>query len=114
MLSAFELGIEFFEGLLAVDQVILARAAAERCRDCGGPLHRGDYPRKPRGGTRPAWPAVDVSPGRVQGAGPRGCHRSGNRASSCSSVVASRIRGRTSVRYSVGSTLFAMQEPTSE
>ena len=35
---------------MAVDRAIVARAAEERCRDCGGPLHRGDYPRKPRGG----------------------------------------------------------------
>jgi hypothetical protein len=50
MFDPFELGIEFFEGLVAIDAAILERAAAERCRDCGGPLHRGDYPRKPRGG----------------------------------------------------------------
>src|SRR5579863_6882039 len=30
--------------------MIVERAARERCRDCGGPLYRGDYPRKPRGG----------------------------------------------------------------
>ncbi len=35
---------------MAVDAAIVDRAAAEKCRDCGGPLHRGDYPRKPRGG----------------------------------------------------------------
>jgi hypothetical protein len=50
MFDPFELGIEFFEGLTAVDAAIVERAAAEPCRDCGGPLHRGDYPRKPRGG----------------------------------------------------------------
>ncbi len=53
MIDAFEFGREFFEGLMAVDRAIVARAAEERCRDCGGPLHRGDYPRKPRGGL---WP----------------------------------------------------------
>jgi hypothetical protein len=50
MFNLFELGIEFFEGLAAVDEAIVARAAEEPCRDCGGPLYRGDYPRKPRGG----------------------------------------------------------------
>src|SRR5207237_232017 len=30
---------------------ILERAAAEACRFCRGPLHRGDYPRKPQGGS---------------------------------------------------------------
>jgi hypothetical protein len=50
MFDAFELGIEFFEGLTAIDEAIVERAAQEPCRDCGGPLYRGDYPRKPRGG----------------------------------------------------------------
>jgi hypothetical protein len=50
MFDPFELGIEFFEGLTAIDVAIVERAAEEPCRDCGGPLHRGDYPRKPRGG----------------------------------------------------------------
>jgi hypothetical protein len=50
MFNRIELGIEFFEGLTAIDAAIVERAAAEKCRDCGGPLHRGDYPRKPRGG----------------------------------------------------------------
>jgi hypothetical protein len=50
MFDPFEMGREFFEGLRAVDEAIVARAAEEPCRDCGGPLHRGDYPRKPRGG----------------------------------------------------------------
>jgi hypothetical protein len=50
MIDAIEFGREFFEGLMAVDRAIVARAAEEPCRDCGGPLYRGDYPRKPRGG----------------------------------------------------------------
>ena len=50
MFDRIELGIELFEGLLAIDVAIVERAAKERCRDCGGPLYRGDYPRKPRGG----------------------------------------------------------------
>ena len=50
MIGAFELGIEFFEGLTTIDAAIVARAAQEPCAECGGPLYRGDYPRKPRGG----------------------------------------------------------------
>jgi len=48
MMGVIELGREFFEKLMEMDRAIVARAAEERCRDCGGPLHRGDYPRKPR------------------------------------------------------------------
>lgn len=50
MFDPFEMGSEFFEGLTAMDEAIVAHAAVEPCRDCGGPLYRGDYPRKPRGG----------------------------------------------------------------
>ncbi|MGO9834709.1 MAG: hypothetical protein ACLP1X_10865 [Polyangiaceae bacterium] len=50
MFDPFEMRREFFEGLTAVDDAIVKRAAEEPCRDCGGPLYRGDYPRKPRGG----------------------------------------------------------------
>ncbi len=50
MFDRIELGIEFFEGLVAIDEAIVARAAAEPRRECGGALHRGDHVRKPRGG----------------------------------------------------------------
>jgi hypothetical protein len=50
MIGAFELGIEFFEGLTTIDEAIVSQVAREPCGDCGGPPHRGDYPRKPRGG----------------------------------------------------------------
>ena len=50
MFDPFEMGIEFFEGLMAIDEAIVERAAQDPCRDCGGPLYRGDHPRKPRGG----------------------------------------------------------------
>lgn len=50
MIDPIELASEFFEGLTMIDTAIVARAAEEPCRDCGGPLYRGDYPRKPRGG----------------------------------------------------------------
>lgn len=50
MFDPFELGSEFFEGLVAIDEAIVARAAEGSCRDCDGPLYRGDFPRKPRAG----------------------------------------------------------------
>jgi len=50
MFDPIELRREFFEGLTTIDAAIVERAAKEPCRDCGGPLYRGDYPRKPRGG----------------------------------------------------------------
>jgi hypothetical protein len=50
MIDPIELASEFFKGLTTIDTAIVARAAEEPCRDCGGPLYRGDYPRKPRGG----------------------------------------------------------------
>jgi hypothetical protein len=53
MFDPFEMRREFFEGLRAVDEAIVRRVAEEPCRDCGGPLYRSDYPRKPRGGVMP-------------------------------------------------------------
>ena len=50
MFDEIELGREFFEELTAIDEAILAKAGNAACRFCGGPLHRGDYARKPRGG----------------------------------------------------------------
>ena len=50
MIDLLELGSEFFEGLTAIDLAIVEQAAQQPCRDCGGRLYRGDYPRKPRGG----------------------------------------------------------------
>jgi hypothetical protein len=41
---------EFFEILERADEAITLRVAAEGCPECEGPLHRGDYDRKPRGG----------------------------------------------------------------
>jgi hypothetical protein len=49
MFDQVELGREFFEGLVAADAAIAARVAAAACSRCGGPLHVGNYPRKPRG-----------------------------------------------------------------
>lgn len=41
---------KFWQRLFAIDIEISARVAAQGCQYCGGPLHRGDYPRKSRGG----------------------------------------------------------------
>ena len=50
MFNPIELGIEFFEGLVAIDEAIVRQAAEAPCPDCGGPLYRSDHARKPRGG----------------------------------------------------------------
>lgn len=44
------LGVEFFAHLERVDREIASKVGAGGCPHCGGRLHRGDYPRKPRGG----------------------------------------------------------------
>ena len=49
MFSQFAFGREFFATLEAIDRKIAGEVGASRCRRCGGPLHRGDYDRKPRG-----------------------------------------------------------------
>jgi hypothetical protein len=41
---------EFFERLVEIDERIAMAVAAARCPRCGGPLHRANYERKPRGG----------------------------------------------------------------
>jgi hypothetical protein len=40
---------EFWEQLTRVDLARAEQVRREGCRDCGGPLDRSDYPRKPRG-----------------------------------------------------------------
>ena len=50
MFDQIELVREFFERMTEIDEAITARVAAAACPFCGGPLHRGDYARKPRGG----------------------------------------------------------------
>jgi hypothetical protein len=51
MFDLIALEREFFDHLTKVDESILGRVAAGACPHCGGRLHRGDYPRKPRGGS---------------------------------------------------------------
>jgi hypothetical protein len=49
MVDEVDLGGEFFRLLVQFDERITLRVAAEGCPRCDGPLHRGDYARKPRG-----------------------------------------------------------------
>jgi len=49
MVDHLDLGREFFAELEQFDEQLARRVAAARCPKCGGPLHRGDYGRKPRG-----------------------------------------------------------------
>jgi len=49
MLDDLDLGSEFFRILEQVDEAVTRRVAAAGCLLCDGPLHRGDYDRKPRG-----------------------------------------------------------------
>ena len=50
MLPSFTIGDKIFRWLIEIDEETCRRVAAAGCRHCGGRLHRGDYPRKPRGG----------------------------------------------------------------
>jgi hypothetical protein len=48
MVAEVDLGREFFTLLEQHDEREVQRVAAEGCPRCDGPLHRGDYDRKPR------------------------------------------------------------------
>ncbi|WP_437801248.1 hypothetical protein [Sorangium sp. So ce693] len=48
MFDQFTLKGEFFATLEALDRAIAQRVAASWYPACGGPLHAGNYPRKPR------------------------------------------------------------------
>lgn len=50
MLHALRLVGEFFARLEKMDKAIADAVAAGRCQHCEGPLHWGNYQRKPRGG----------------------------------------------------------------
>ena len=49
MLHALLADARFWQLLHRLDEDLAATAGAARCPHCGGALHRGDYPRKPRG-----------------------------------------------------------------
>ena len=48
--SILFLDAELFELLTVHDEAIAHQVAASGCSECHGPLYRGDYDRKPRGG----------------------------------------------------------------
>jgi hypothetical protein len=50
MVPDLRLNLECFERLMAWDEELARQVAAARCPHCGGPLHRANYQRKPRGG----------------------------------------------------------------
>lgn len=50
MPASSRFGTEFFSRLEEIDAAVAAQVAAAGCGHCGGPLHRGNYLRKPRGG----------------------------------------------------------------
>lgn len=49
MFDQFTFRCEFFATLEALDRAIARRVAASQCPVCDGPLHAGNFPRKPRG-----------------------------------------------------------------
>jgi hypothetical protein len=50
MLPVCAVGDKILQWLVEIDEATCKRVAAGGCRWCDGPLHRSDYPRKPRGG----------------------------------------------------------------
>jgi hypothetical protein len=50
MLNENALKVEHFAALAEADAAIARAVAMERCPHCNGPLHQGNYKRKPRGG----------------------------------------------------------------
>jgi hypothetical protein len=74
MLHGVVVSFNFWEQLSEIDERTAARVAASGCPRCGGPLHRSDYPRKPRGG----WIAA-IAEGAVRRAslccGREGCRK---------------------------------------
>ncbi len=49
MVHESEFRVGFFSLLTELDEGVARRVAAKGCPGCEGPLHRGDYERKPRG-----------------------------------------------------------------
>ena len=49
MFDQITFGRAFFEGLVEIDEKTVKQVAEGDCLRCRGPLHRSDYPRKPRG-----------------------------------------------------------------
>src|SRR5262245_50426727 len=69
-----KIGDKILGWLVEIDEAASREVAARGCQSCGGPLHRGDYPRKPRGGLLGA--AAEVFSKRLSlCCGREGCRR---------------------------------------
>lgn len=75
MMPGNALGVEFFDRLREIDEVIAAKVAAARCPHCAGPLHWANYRRKPRWGRVIADPGTDLMLRHSLCCGTRGCRR---------------------------------------
>lgn len=75
MWHGYSLGVELFMTLAEIDDGIARRVAAAGCPFCRGPLHRGDYVRKPRGGWLAAAADGIVATRFSLCCGRRGCRR---------------------------------------
>jgi len=49
MVHGYELDLKLFASFLEIDDLCARRVKEGGCADCGGPLDRADYERKPRG-----------------------------------------------------------------
>ena len=81
MSKDWPMGAQFWEQLTRTDRLWGERVRAGGCEDCGGPLDRADYPRKPRGGlgAEPGLPRGEPSGPQsrreMDGSAPLGCAR---------------------------------------
>ncbi|MDI7268057.1 MAG: hypothetical protein QME96_08690 [Myxococcota bacterium] len=50
MYPVFIPGVSFYSALRRIDEDLCRHTRDRRCPACGGPLHRADFERKPRGG----------------------------------------------------------------
>src|ERR1700689_4417581 len=74
MVTNPRIGDKIFQWVVEIDEETSRRVAAQGCPLCGGRLHRGDYPRKPRGGLLAV--AGEVFSRRISlCCGRRGCRR---------------------------------------
>jgi hypothetical protein len=75
MMPGAALGVEFFDRLREIDELIAARVATARCPHCKGPLHWANYQRKPRWGRIAEELGADLKIRHSLCCGTRGCRR---------------------------------------